>query len=214
MDGIQNATVSFVSGGKGKSDKKKLLSIILICVAAVAIIAIAVFLIVKAFQNNSGDATTQVEESNATVITDELTEEDKTETGRVTNDLIDVEFVGYQQIEDELGQHGAVVTNVKNKSNDTLTVAVDVVAKDNDGNILDKSSLYAEGIGPGQTYSFNLFVYTALTEDQLKSAKYEVYKAYTYTAPSEAAGEASDANGAEAPAESAGTSDATTGENN
>ena len=167
MDNFQNAKVSFVSGGKGKSDKKKLISIILICVAAVAIIAIAVFLIVKAFQNNSSDAGTPIDESNATVITDELTEEDKTETGRVTNDLIDVEFVGYQQIEDELGQHGAIVTNVKNKSNDTLTVAVDVVAKDNDGNILDKSSLYAEGIGPGQTYSFNLFVYTALTEDQL-----------------------------------------------
>ena len=52
MDNFQNAEISFVSGGKGKSDKKKLISIILICVAAVAIIAIAVFLIVKAFQNN------------------------------------------------------------------------------------------------------------------------------------------------------------------
>ena len=213
MDGIQNATVSFVSGGKGKSDKKKLISIILIAIVAVAIIAVAVFQIIRSLQSNN-TATETEEEASSTVISDELTEEDKTETGRVTNNLIDVEFVGYQQIEDELGQHGAVVTNVKNKSNDTLTVAVDVVAKDNDGNILDKSSLYAEGIGPGQTYSFNLFVYTALTEDQLKSAKYEVYKAYTYTAPSEAAGEASDANGAEAPAESAGTSDATTGENN
>lgn len=186
MDGTQNATVSFVSGGKNKSNNnKKLLSILIIGIVAAIIVGVAIFLIIK-FTGNNESETPKPDGTSSFDMGEELTEDAKETTKKVLDDYIDVEIVGYERIEDETGQHGSITAKVKNTSNETTSVAVDVVAKDNDGNILDKSSLYAEGIGPSQVYTFNLFVYSTLTEDQLKSANFEVYKAYTYEAPSEA----------------------------
>ena len=112
-----------------------------------------------------------------------ITEKDKETTKSTLDKYADINVKGYDQIEDENGTHNVVAVEVTNKSEETVSIAVDLAAKDNDDKVLDISSLYAEGITPGQTYSFNLFYYTELTADQLKSAKYDVYKAYIYTAP-------------------------------
>lgn len=114
---------------------------------------------------------------------EELTEEEKRETEMVMDEYAEVIVGGYKEVEDELGFHDAITINVKNISDKEVSLAISVVAKDQEGNILDKSSLYAEGIEPGQTQVFQTFVYSTLTREELKTAQYEVFKARTYEIP-------------------------------
>lgn len=121
----------------------------------------------------------------------DISDEEKEVTKKVMDEYAEVEVVGFQEFEDENGKHNAIVVNVKNVSDKTVSLAIDVVAKNKEGTILEKSSLYAEGIMPGQTQVFNTFVYSALSADELKSADYEIFKAYTYVAPGTATNEES-----------------------
>ena len=113
---------------------------------------------------------------------DSITEEEREITKKTIDEYVDLTVEGYQHVENEDGVFDAVVVKVKNKGNDTTSLAIELVAKDAGGNVLDESSLYAEGIEPGQTQVFYNFVFSELTKEQLESAKYEIYKAHTYDA--------------------------------
>ena len=94
-----------------------------------------------------------------------------------------MEVKGYQHIDTENGGYNAVVIEVKNRGDKRTSLAIDVVARNKDDNtVLDTSSMYAEGIEPGQTYTFYTFVYSKVPADQLKEAKFDIYKANTYNA--------------------------------
>lgn len=98
---------------------------------------------------------------------------------------IGIEVVGYQQVNDGNNDYNAVVINVTNTGEEKTSLAIEIIARSEDGTVLDKSSVYAEAIDPGQTHQFYTFVYSELTPEQLKSAKYEIYKAYTYVSSGE-----------------------------
>lgn len=169
---------------RNKKNKNKSNKTLIIAGIVVLAIIIIVSIIAAVSSNNTptseGEGLTEDEVFyNGSV----LTEKDKETTKSTLDKYADINVKGYDQIEDENGTHNVVAVEVTNKSEETVSIAVDLAAKDNDDKVLDISSLYAEGITPGQTYSFNLFYYTELTADQLKSAKYDVYKAYIYTAP-------------------------------
>lgn len=150
--------------------------IIIGVIIAVVIVCLVLYFINKPVEGGSGDG-------EANVFGEVMTEEEKQVTRQVMDEYADVTVEGVEEVEDELGKHNAVIVKVKNISDKTISLAIDIVAKDKDGNMLDKSSLYAEGIGPEQVYSFQTFVYSILTIDQLKAAEYDIYKAYTYNTP-------------------------------
>ena len=174
---------------KSKETKKTKKSLILYLILAIIFVAIIVAVIILAPKGGS-DPTEA--DGTSSFQGEELTEEEKKETEAIMEEYAEVTVEGYQEVEDELGLHKAIIINVKNISDERVSLAINVVAKDESGNILDKSSLYAEGIEPGQTQVFQAFVYSELTEDQLKSAKYEVYKARTYETPTPETSETSD----------------------
>ena len=113
----------------------------------------------------------------------DTTEEEDATTKKIMDEYINIEVGELEEVEDEHGKNSAIPITVKNVSEEKMTVAIEVVALDGDGNPLDVASLYAEGIEPGQSYLFRAFELSALSDEQLRQAKYEVHKAYTYEAP-------------------------------
>ena len=166
---------------KIKKLKNKKLPIFIAVGITVILVVIGVVVAINLPQGSS-DNSSNTEETAATIPGNiETTEEENKVTEETLDKYAGVSFEGYQQVEDELGTHGAVVVSVKNTSDKRTNLAVDIVAKDEEGNILDQSSLYAEGIEPEQVQTFYTFVYSELSPEQLKSAKFEVNRAYTYS---------------------------------
>lgn len=169
---------------KKKIDLKKHKKTILIAcgiVAFIAVIAIIMALVKKAPQDtgNTTDGDTAGEISTAAIIAT-TTEEDNEITKQVLDKYAEVEIGGYERIEDESGVADTITISVKNISEEKVNLAIDIIATDNDDNLLDVTSLYAEGIEPGQTQVFQAFAASQLTAEQLQSAKFKVNKAYTY----------------------------------
>lgn len=155
-----------------------------IIIAAVAIIAcvgigIAAALLLK---NNSPDSNDGTVSTDTTIPFEENTEETQRITDETVQKYADIKVEGYQDVDTESFTGKAVVVTVRNSSNETVSLAITMGAYDSDGNLLDTSSLYAEGIQPDQTNTFNTFVYTELTPEQMQSATFKVYKATTYDA--------------------------------
>ena len=164
---------------KIKKNRKYYIVIPILLVAIISLIVTIIVIIV-----NKNTKPPEVAKAPETIIDEEeLTEEIIATTKQTLAETASVEILGYRQMEDDDGIHDVVGVRVTNSGTETTSLAIVVAAKDEEGNVLDKSSLYAEGINPGQTYDFNLFVFTTLTPEQLKTAKYEVYKANTYEAP-------------------------------
>lgn len=162
--------------------QKKRKYYIVIPILSVAVIALVTTIIIIIVNQNSEPPKPAETVENA-ADEEELTEEMIATTKKTLDETATVEVLGFRQMEDDDGVHNVVGVRVTNSGDKTTSLAIEIAAKDAEGNILDKSSLYAEGINPGQVYDFNLFVFTTLTAEQLQSAKYEVYKASTYEAP-------------------------------
>ena len=109
-----------------------------------------------------------------------LTNEEKEITQETVNEYANLQLEGYQQVKEGNRSFDAVVIKVTNKGQDTACIAVKLVAEDQEGSIIDRSSLYAEEIHPGETQTFNTFAYSDLAPGRLQNAKFEIYKAYTY----------------------------------
>ena len=167
-----------VSKEKKPKNKKPLIFIAIGVVAILAIVGVIVAINVSQGSNTDAGTDESADTSSSAPAT---TEEENKVTKETTDNYAQVSFEGYQQVEDEMGSHGAIIVTVKNISDKKTCIAVDLVAKDADGNILDQSSLYAEGIEPEQVQTFQTFVYSELSPEQLQSAKIEVLKAYTYS---------------------------------
>ena len=174
-----SSTVAQKKTGASKSSKKNITTI-LVAVGALAILAgIIVAVVLNLPHGDSGEDETGGGDV-VSVNTDVLTEEDEKTTKNVIDKYAEVKVGDIQEYEDELGKHIGVNVAVTNISEETVSIAVDLAAMGKDGNVLDKSSLYAEGIAPGQTYNFQTFSYTTLSLQELKDAEIKVYKAYTY----------------------------------
>lgn len=173
---------------KKKPNIKNPVVLIVLGIIIVLVIAVVVFLILNATKNSdnnnnepaSSEATEALAQPEYT-----KTSEDEATTRQILDEYISVEIGDVVVVEDEHGTNDAVEVTVHNKSDKSASIAIMISAKDADGNIMDIASLYAEGIGPGQTQVFNAFQLSELTAEQLKSAKYEVHKANTYTVPGE-----------------------------
>ncbi len=146
--------------------------------AIILLIALIVVLVkMPKGDSEGGGEDTSVAESLSTFTTEE---EDKI-TQEILEKDAEVTIEGYQWIESEDGQNDVVVISVKNISDQKTNFAFNVVALDKDDNVLDKTSLYAEGIEPGQIQVFHAFALSELTAEQLKQAHYKVFRAQTYT---------------------------------
>lgn len=173
---MENSNTTKAAPAPKSSNKPNRAVIIAIIIVVVCIIAgIIAAIIINNNKNNEAD-----NPENGTSIQSPTSEEEQ----RVTEDTLkryaEVTIEGYQEVDDP-NTSKAVVVKVENKSDETTSLAVTIGAYDNDNNLLETSSTYAEGIEPGQSVIFNTFVFTELTEEQLSSATYKVYTAKTYT---------------------------------
>lgn len=170
---------------KEKKEKSaKHINVTTISIAGVAVVAIAVVVVVvlaNIFAQPDGGGDNEGGENPALLSANyETTEEDDTITKKVVDELLEIEIGGLEKVQDDYGENSAIPVKVKNISNEKFNVAIEIVAKDKDGNPLDVASLYAEGIEPGQEQLFHAFELSTLSDEQLSSATFEVHKAYTY----------------------------------
>ncbi|MBR3115777.1 hypothetical protein IKF30_00930 [Candidatus Saccharibacteria bacterium] len=166
---------------ESKPKNKSIKYIIIAIIGVLLLVGIGVGVAIA--MSNNGDKGTEPDNSGDTST---ATEENDEETKRITEETIkkytDIKVEGYRDVEDNSVNGKAVVVSVHNISEEVVSLAIVMGAYDQEGNLLDTSSLYAEGIQPDQTHVFNTFVYSELTPKQLESATYKVYKAHTYNA--------------------------------
>ena len=175
---VAHNNASKKSSSKKSVSKTAIIAIVAVIVVLGAAVAVVVMDPFHWFTKSDGG---QVEETGTNAPANlEMTEDEIAMTKKVLDEYAEVKIGGVEQVEDEHGTNDAVSVTVKNIGQDKANIAVDIVAKDNDGNVLDVASLYAEGIEPEQTQVFYVFELSELTGDQLRSAKYEIHKAYTY----------------------------------
>ena len=163
---------------KTNNSKNKKLYIIASIIVLVVVIVVAAILINQ--NSNDGDGIDVNKDTRVIIDSNQTTEQEDNITKQILEKYADVKVEGYQEIEEENGTVGTVVIDVKNISGKKINLAVDVVAKDKDGNILDKTSLYAEEMEEDQVYVFNVFTDSELSQEQLQNATIEVLRAYTY----------------------------------
>lgn len=175
-----NNTASKKQGKSGAKSGTNMKVIIGVIVAVLVCVGIGIG-VAFAMRGNGGKDSGEGEENVASNTIEENTEEMQRITDETIKKYAEVNVEGYQEINDESFQGNAVVVTVKNGSEETVSLAIEIGAYDAEGNLLDTSSVYAEMIEPGQTHRFNTFVYSELSPEQLKSATYKVYKASTYT---------------------------------
>lgn len=170
---------------KPKKDSKKNKNIFLILGALILIVVIVVVVIILNSNKTDNAAT---EASDVEVVEGEPSQPETTEEeDKITKETLDkyteVTVEGYKEADETPSGNPAVLVTVKNTSEEATSLAIVIAALDSDENVLDTSSLYAEGIAPGQVQTFELFSFSELKPDQLKSAKYKVFKASTYETP-------------------------------
>ncbi len=173
---MENSNTTKAAPASKSSNKPNRAVIIVIIIAVVCVIAgVIAAIIINSNKNNGAD-----NPENGTSIQSPASEKEQ----RITEDTLkryaEVTIEGYQEVDDP-NTSKAVVVKVENISNETTSLAVTIGAYDDDNNLLETSSTYAEGIEPGQSIVFNTFVFTELTEGQLSSAAFKVYTAKTYT---------------------------------
>lgn len=192
---------------KNKKHHKKLLLIIsgLLMMTSIAIIVVLVLL--KFFPSHTSDTgpndvatnntsanhqNTNYAEPNNDSSNDDVTTPPKPSENPVTTEFIDgvveVNIIGLADSTTSNLDHKIVKVSVSNKSDKIQSVKISLAAVDKDGKILGVSSLYSEGINPGDTNELEAFVSTSLTAEQLESAEFKIRSASTYqtkTTPSD-----------------------------
>lgn len=164
-----------------KSGNSKLWLYVVAGVAVCAIIGVIIAIVMNLPKggDNSGDDTS------LNLPPEENTEEQKRITEETVSKYAEVTVDGYREIEDGSMEGKAVIVKVRNKSEETVSIAVIIGAYDSSDTLLETSSVYAESVQPDQTHTFNSFVFSQLSPEQLQSAKYKVYRAYTYNVSGE-----------------------------
>ncbi|MBR3139016.1 hypothetical protein IKG38_03365 [Candidatus Saccharibacteria bacterium] len=158
--------------GKGKA------IIIGVCIVVVIAIIIAIIIATTRGGNGSGEETGDQDASTPTVAN--VTEDEIKATKETLEKYAEVTVDGYKHEDGHEISEDIVKVHVKNISDEQTALHIVIVAQDKDGNSLDVSHLYAEGIRPGETQDFDAFVYTTLTPEQMKTATYKVCTAATY----------------------------------
>ncbi|MBO4812781.1 hypothetical protein J5491_01400 [Candidatus Saccharibacteria bacterium] len=199
----EQPTASQAKTPKKKGNKKNLIITIVTIVILCVIAGVIAFVIIN--NNNKNNIGGEGDDSQG----QRLSEEERKETEDTLKQYAEVTIEGYKDIDNpDTEKNKAVVVKVKNISKETTSIAATIGAYDRDGNLLETSSTYAEGLEPDQSVIFNTFIYTELTEDQLSSATFKVFTAKTYTAEGlvEETGEGTEEPAEEqAPAESEST---------
>ena len=190
---MNNNGTSSVAGGssttqnntakKTKKSSKKLLIVIIVALVLIVGVVVAVVVTDPFHIFNSGNEQVEGSDNPTSSNTYDVTEDEKATTKKVLEENAEVTIGEIERVNDEYGANEALKVTVKNIGKEKANIAVDIVAKDNDDKVLDEASLYAEGIEPEQTQAFHVFELSGLTGDQLKNAKFEVHKAFTYDAP-------------------------------
>lgn len=159
---------------KGKKLSKK--TYLLIMGAGIVIVALITVVVLLCIPKGTSE-----EGVSPDVLLETITTEEENElTKQVLDKYVEADIQGYQRMDNEDGLNDVVVISIKNISDERTNLALDVVALDDNENVLDKTSLYAEGIEPGQTQVFQAFALSELTPEQLKVAHYKIYRANTY----------------------------------
>lgn len=150
------------------------------CCALVLFGLIVVVSVIMANRHDSELLPDDTELGRITPLGELFTEEDVKRTEETLEKYIDFNVEGYERIEENGSNSDVVVVSVTNISDETKSASVEVAAKNDEGKILDISTLYVEDLQTGRTQVFNLFSNSSLSSDVLRDAKYEIYRAYTY----------------------------------
>ena len=164
-----------ISGDDSKGSNKKTIFII----GGVVVLAIIIGILIAVFIPKGDPGATSDDGGNSSV--GPTSEEEAKITKETLEKYVEVKIDGYKKSENNPVSKDVVAVSVKNISDKTISVAVEIGAFDGDDNMLETSSLYAEGLRSGDTQPFELFAYTQMTPDQMQKVTYKVYKAWTYT---------------------------------
>jgi hypothetical protein len=161
------------------ADKNKLYLYLILGALIVAIIAISVALVIHNSRSEEESGPIVTDEVAATVTT-KPTEEEEDVTKATLDKYAEVNIDGY--MEDTFGDdiNEAIVVSLKNKSEEKVSLTVEIIAINQKGEVVDSSYLSAENMNPGETQSFPMFTSSSIPMNELKNMEFKVYRAYTY----------------------------------
>ena len=153
---------------------KKVLMIVGGVVAVAIVIGIVLALVLP-----KGDGGESGDNGNGNSVIEPTTEEQMKMTKELLDKVLDVEIDGYYYSEDNPVSNDVVAFSMRNKSDKNVSIGVEIGAYDKDDNLLETSAVFADNVSPNETQRFEIFAYTNLTADQLKSSTYKVYRVWT-----------------------------------
>ena len=162
----------------GGDDSKKFNKKTIFIIGGVVVIAIIIGILIAVFMPKGEPNTPSGNNGNSTTI-EPTTEEQQRVTKETLEKYVSVDISGYYESEDNPVSKDVVGLSIKNISNEILSITIELGAYNTSGELLETSAIYAENVNPGGTQAFEMFAYTNLTADQLKTASYKVYRAWT-----------------------------------
>jgi len=179
----QTSTISAIGVKRKKSKSLKKgnpLMWVLGCLIMV-IVVISAVLIIRNLTNGEPEPEPVVSNGDSSV-TEKPTEEEERITKETLEKYLDPGIEGYR--EDTFGEnvHEAIVVSMHNKSEEKVSLMMEIIAVDKNGEIKDSSYVSAENMLPGETQSFPMFVESKIPMNELKDMEFKVYRANTYDA--------------------------------
>ncbi|MBO4813300.1 hypothetical protein J5491_04105 [Candidatus Saccharibacteria bacterium] len=172
-----------------KKTHKKLSQILFAIIAFVSVAVVVAIILIKVVPHDNSSDSSDSSASNDTrfassgspsVFSDITTEKNESVTKETINNAAEIEFLGVQKSETMDLDHKIVKVSIKNKTNERQSIRIIVSAIGEDGQILDTSSLYAEGMYPDDVFTFEAFVSTTLSDEDLEKATFKTSSASTY----------------------------------
>lgn len=168
-----------------KNNKKHIY--LIIGALLVAVLAVVIALVIR----NSRGSFAPPEITGEPTVTTIPTEEENATTNDTLSKYAEINIEGYKEGDYGEGIDGAIVVSLKNKSHEKASITFEVVAINENGEIVDSSFVSAENLAPGENRSFPLFIGSAVPIEKLKNMDFRVYRALTYDSEPEPTEEAS-----------------------
>ena len=183
---------------KAKKSHKKALKVICALLMVILVAVVVALILFKFFPGDNTDIGSNVTDSsntsanaqNSNVIDKPNAPSDADSTPPqddqtpVTTELVDgVVEVKYGGLTDSTSldlDHRIIKVIITNKSDEIQSIKLSLAATDEIGKILGISTLYAEGINPGESYELEAFTTTSLSSEELENAKFKIRSAATY----------------------------------
>ena len=160
------------------ADKNKKYLYLILGALVIAILVISIALIIRNATNP--EATDPKITDEVVNVTSKPTQDEESVTKETLEKYAEINIEGYKEdtFGDEVSE--AIVVDMKNKSEEEVSLTAEIVVINKNNEIVDSSYISAEEMAPGETQSFPMFTSSSIPMNELKDMEFKVYRVYTY----------------------------------